>query len=72
MFSGHSQHGLYTKEGQEALWKEKQKSVPPRGSIPDSETNQGGLQLRKGLEQSKTGGLVFLKQGQKPSIALSL
>ena len=44
-FSGHSQRGLYSEECQGALGKEKQKRVPPRGLIPDSETNQTDLQL---------------------------
>lgn len=45
MFSGHSQRGLYSEECQEALWKVKQKRVPPRGLIPDSETTQRDLRF---------------------------
>lgn len=44
-FSGHSQRGLYSQECQEALGTEKQKRVPPRGLLPDSETNQRDLQF---------------------------
>lgn len=65
MFSGHSQRGLYTKDGQEAFWKEKQKSFPPRGLIPDSETNQGGLQLSQGLELLNRAGLGALSFSSK-------
>lgn len=39
----HSQRGLYTEEWKEALWKEKQKGIPPRGPIPDAESNRRDL-----------------------------
>lgn len=59
MFSGSSQHVLYPKECQEALWREKQKCILPRGLIPDSESEWEDLLL------CGERGLGFPKSGQR-------
>lgn len=57
MFSGSSQHVLYPKECLEALLREKQKCILPKGLIPDSESEWEDLPLcwKRSLGIPKSG-----------------
>lgn len=59
IFSGSSQHVLYPKECQEALWRERQKCILPRGLLPDSKSEWDDLPL------CWERGLGFPKSGQR-------